>query len=104
MIRIDMTAKISLRRETLGARKDVATATWDGQIYRAESYKGASMALARLLVAAGCPDQPYEAGRKGKRDFYGPSLHRLAKLAVAEPDSGGGPRFIEWQPRPEIAA
>ena len=64
---------------------DVASAEWDGQPFTAQSRSGASMVLARRLVAAGCPDQPWECrNREGQRTVYGASLHRLAGLMVRD--------------------
>jgi len=45
------------------------------------------MALARVLVEAGAPDQPWRVPGR----LHGPSLHRLARLTVTE--TGGGVRF-----------
>jgi hypothetical protein len=68
-------------------------------MFEAGSRYGATMAVARQLVEAGCPDQPWEAGRPGKRDLIGPSLHRLARLTVVEngdvgPRGGNGDRPV----------
>jgi hypothetical protein len=64
---------------------DQATATWQDQQFIATSTHGSSMALARKLVAAGCPEQPWEAySPGGQRLFFGPSLHRLAGLTIHE--------------------
>jgi len=49
--------------------------------YRADS----AAALARLLVAAGVPDQPWETRTAaGTRSLFGPSLHGLAGLVAEE--------------------
>lgn len=81
-----------------GARPaDQATATLDGVLYTAQSAHGASMVLARQLVAASCPDQAWEArNAKRQRTVYGNSLHALARTTI---DANG--RFIRWQPRPD---
>ena len=78
------------------ARQDAATAEWNGQRFEAVSRHGALMALARRLIDAGCPDLPWEAGRPGKRDLFGSSLHRLGRLTVGESDSGSGPVIRRW--------
>jgi hypothetical protein len=74
-----------------------ATATWSGRNFSARTQSGVTMALARELVAAGCPDQAWQAERAGAVALFGPSLHRLALLTVSE---GGrdGPRFTKYQP------
>ena len=73
-----------------GTRIDLARCTWKGQVFEAASRHGASMVLARQLVAAGCPDQPYEArDADGRLLFFGPSLHRLARLTARENDHTG---------------
>ena len=67
--------------------RDIAECEWRGQRYTAASSHGAAMALARQLVAAGAPDQPWcVPGR-----LHGRSLHGLARLTVTETD--GGVRF-----------
>ncbi|MCU4161275.1 hypothetical protein AiwAL_14375 [Acidiphilium sp. AL] len=69
---------------------DIAEAMFAGQSYTATSRNGATMKLARMLVADGCPDQPVEArGRDDGLRFTVPSLHRLARLTISEPDRGG---------------
>jgi hypothetical protein len=68
---------------------DIAEAEHDRQPFRAVSRHGATMALARLLKAAGVPDGPWQAiGTDGRLRFYGPSLHRLAALTIADSDDG----------------
>ena len=67
-----------------------------GVLYTAQSAHGASMALARQLVAAGCPDEPWEARTpEGQRTVYGSSIHQLARTTI---DSNG--RFVRWRPHP----
>jgi len=63
---------------------DHAEAEWNGQIYRAKACS-ATTALARQLVAAGCPEQPWESYDE-KRDRYqwGASLHWWATREVTE--------------------
>ncbi len=46
------------------------------------------MALPRLLVAAGVPDQPWQAERTGRPVLRRPSLHRLAGLTISKDDTG----------------
>ncbi len=68
-----------------GRPPDYAEAWWGPVLFQTQSANGASMRLARELVAAGCPDQPWQAvGEDGQRRFFGKSLHRLAKLTLAE--------------------
>jgi hypothetical protein len=40
-----------------------------------------------------------DAGPDGKRRLFGPSLHRLVQLTVAE-GKNGGLRFVKWAPHP----
>ncbi len=94
VIRMELTARYTSQ----GGRRDCATCEWWGRRFEAVSRHGATMALARLLVEAGCPDLPWEAGRPGKRDMFGPSLHRLAGLTVEENDHHG-PVFRPFKPR-----
>lgn len=64
------------------------------------SRDGATMALARRMVAAGAPDGPWQAiGPDRRARFYGRSLHRLALLTIAEGDSGL--RLVRWAARPD---
>ena len=63
--------------------------------HRAESRHGATMALARILVAGGVPDGPWQAERNGVPVMRGPSLHRLAGLTITE--DGGRERIIKWR-------
>ena len=100
MIRMELTAKYSASGDYRGVRQDAATAVWDGKTYQATSRHGATMALARQLVAAGCPDQPWEAGRPGRRDLFGPSIHGLAQLTIHESDEDG-PVMIRHGEHPE---
>jgi len=69
----------------------VAEATWNGQTYRAASSHGATMALARQLVAAGCPDQLWRVPGR----LHGRSLHGLAKLTIEE--GADGLRFRRYR-------
>jgi hypothetical protein len=79
-----------------GRRRDVATATWDERQFRATSNRGATCELARLLVAAGCPEQPWQGTRNGARVLFGPSLHDWARWTYTETRSG--PKRVRWHP------
>ena len=69
-------------------QRDHATCAWDGREYRVLTLS-ATTALARVLVAAGCPDQPWEARTPtGTHSLYGPSLHAWAGRIVTEDDRG----------------
>ena len=76
---------------------DTAEAEWDGRVFRAASSHGASMALARQLVAAGCPDQPWHVPGR----LHGRSLHRLARLTIEE--GADGLRFRRYRETPRVA-
>lgn len=77
---------------------DIAGANLGGRTVRAVSRRGATMALARRLVAAGCADQPWQAvGVDGRLRFHGPSLHRLAGLTIRE-DDRVGPLLEAYRP------
>jgi hypothetical protein len=58
---------------------DRATAAWNGHAYACSEPAGATNALARLLMAAGCPDGPWRALRGTSVAFYGPSIHDWAR-------------------------
>ncbi len=65
------------------AAADIAQTTWNGVPYYTRSANGASMALARLLVATGCPEQPWQAvNADGQRTVYGDSLHALSRTTI----------------------
>jgi len=82
--------------------QDVAEAEFNGQTFSATTRHGATMKLARTLVEAGAADQPWQViGPDGRIRFHGPSLHRLAKLTIAEPDSGECFKIVPWAPRPD---
>jgi hypothetical protein len=63
-----------------------AEAIIDGQRYSARSRRGAPFALARVLVAAGIPDQRVQVTHKDLRGElrYRSSLHRMAELTIEE--------------------
>jgi hypothetical protein len=83
-----------------GKTQETATAPWIGRVFQASSANGATMALARQLVAAGCPDQPWEArGPDHQRRCFGQQLHRLARLTVATDG-----RFELYRPFPRRGA
>lgn len=76
--------------------QDRATCSWDGRPFEATAFS-ATTELARKLVAAGCPDQPWESRTQdGTRSLYGPSLHNWANRVVTQ-DRG---RLIQvrWRP------
>jgi hypothetical protein len=69
-------------------QRDHATCTWDGREFRVLALS-ATTSLARALVAAGCPDQPWQAFTpEGTPSLRGRSLHAWAKLTVTEGDAG----------------
>ena len=71
---------------------DTAEVEWEGKTLRLSSRHGATMRLARVLVDNGMPDQPWEGvdAKTGRPRLSGPSLHRLALLAVQDGDSEAG--------------
>jgi len=75
---------------------DHAACYWQGEERSATSTK-ATMDLARILVAAGCPDQPWQAvGTDGQRRFFGNSLHRLATRTIEESSERGSVTEAVW--------
>ena len=83
---------------------DIASTHWNGQDWAITSNKGATMDLARKLVAAGCPDQPWQAvGTDGQRRFFGNSLHRLATRTIVQGDDAPGPYERRYVPNPRYA-
>lgn len=74
-----------------------ATARWSDREFSARTQGGVTMALARKLVAAHCPDGPWRAKRDGVTVLFGQSLHRLAMLAVSDGDRGR-PKFTKCSP------
>ena len=76
------------RARTGKKQRDHATCEWEGRTFRVLALS-ATTTLARALVAAGCPDQPWQAiTPNGTKSLRGPSLHAWAKLTVAEGDQG----------------
>jgi hypothetical protein len=95
MIRIEMTTD---------RPKDCASAVVDGQRLEARSSAGAIFALCRLLVAAGVPDQAWDAvntAAHGVISLRGRSVHASAGLTV-EQRNGREARFAQFVPRPGI--
>ena len=81
---------------------DIAETAWNASAYDTRSKTGAVFALARKLVDAGCPDQPWETrGDDGQRRLHGSSLHAIARLSVS---SEPRPHFTKWAPRPDLEA
>jgi hypothetical protein len=71
------------------AQRDYATCTWDGRDFQVLK-PSATTALARMLAAAGYPDQPWQAyPPDGTPSLRGKSLHAWAKRSVTESDRGG---------------
>ena len=95
-VTITLTPRYIRSGDYTGTRIDLARCTWKGRTLETASRHGASMVLARQLVAAGCPDQPYEArDADGRLLFFGPSLYRLARLTIREADTIG-PRIVPF--------
>ncbi len=80
-----------------------ARAEWAGQVYTAAGRNGIVPAMARVLIAAGCPDGPWRAARDGRLVMTGPSLVGVAGLTVSDPDNGAGPRFTKYVPYRQAA-
>jgi hypothetical protein len=95
----DTTAPVVIEVSQRPDGADVAEAFVSGHCYCAISRNGATMALARQLVAADIGDGPWEArGADGLRQFFGPSLHGLSGLTVTDNDYDGL-RFRRFTPR-----
>jgi hypothetical protein len=78
--------------------REVATAMVGGQEYRAESRASCEAALARVLVGAGMPDQPWQTRtRTGTVSLRGRGLHWLAGHTIEESDKGGLKR-VKFRP------
>jgi hypothetical protein len=95
MITIDLHPAEPARPQSSG-EFFTATARWSGREFSARTQGGVTMALARELVAAGVPDQPWQAARDGKVVMTGPSLTGVAALAISDPAEGAGPRFKKF--------
>jgi hypothetical protein len=80
---------------------DLVTCDWEGQTYTAVSRRGATMALARTLCAAGAPDGPWVGvgARDGKKRLHGRSLSALSTLTIRE-SATRGPELVKWTPYP----
>ncbi len=75
-----------------------ATITLDGATISATAATGATMQLARKIIAAGYPDAPWEArGSDGALRLHGPSIQRLAGWTVSETERRG-PRLRRFRP------
>jgi hypothetical protein len=86
----DTTAPVLIKVSQRPNGADVAEAVVSGRRFVAVSRNGATMALARQLVAAGVGDRPWQArGAEGPRRFFGSSLHRLSRLTIADNDDDG---------------
>ena len=79
--------RITVKTDTQG--RDTASCEWADEAFTITSSNGAVLALCRSLIAAGCPDLPWEvAGR-----FSG-TVHAAAVRTVS--DTSFGP----WAPHP----
>jgi hypothetical protein len=79
---------------------EVASAVLDDVTYRESSRSSCVAKLARALVAAGIPDQPWQAvSPNGTVALRGRSLHGIAKTTITESDRGGLGRRT-WHPHP----
>ena len=68
-------------------------------LYTALGHQAASLGkIARLLIANGVPDQPWQTIRSGKTAMYGPSLANIAAFDVRENDTST--RHVKWSPSP----
>jgi hypothetical protein len=82
-----------------GAPKDQATARSGGALPATAATNGAACEMAREMVAAGCPDQPWKArNAEGRRTVYGSSLAALARTAI-----DANCRFVRWHRYPDNA-
>lgn len=73
-------------------RLDIATCEWNGTLWRSEA-PSACTTLARTLIAAGCPEQPWQAAdTAGNRILVGNSIRQLAQIEARETGSG-----IRWR-------
>lgn len=110
MIRITQHPPEHTRTPSNGC-KWLARCTVDGVDYEASSRRGASIELARVLVAAGIPDQPVEVwdqdgaprGRQTNApSLRWPSLHKMAGWTYKESDQPL--RRARWYPAPDLDA
>ena len=67
-----------------------------------QASKGPLGPLCRKLLAAGHPDQPWQATRDGEVVLSGRSIAWLAGRDCVE-TQGGGPRMVPWHPYPGTA-
>ena len=75
---------------------------WPALRHEARSRLSCEAALARVLVEAGVPDQPWQTVNvAGTVCLRGKSLHRLAQRTVVEPDNERL-RQARFQPRPAV--
>lgn len=77
-----------------------AAAEWNGTTHSVTSRSEPACKLARLLVALGCPDQPWKASQGGTVVWRGRSLLGWAGMAVTEGDRMA-PKFVKFVPMPE---
>jgi hypothetical protein len=77
-----------------------ASCEWRGQSFEAVSRSGASHALCRKLVEAGCPDRPLEVfNAEGRLSLTFKSIHRAAGRTIKE--SASCPiATVPYQPHP----
>lgn len=85
-------------RIELSERRDGADMATHGDTVAEHPKASAVHLLARKLVQAGAPDQPWEAYRSGALCLRGRSLHELA--AVDKRDADAGIKTTLWQPFP----
>lgn len=83
---------------------EVASAVVEGHRYEARSRNSGEATLARILVEAGVPDQPWTSYTPtGTPALRGRSIHRLALTSIKEAD-GESLRVVRYQPHPLITA
>ena len=81
--------KVTSRRAHTGKPQRVyAQCEWNGQTVSVLQLS-AITALARKLLNASCPDQPWESQVDGQPSLHGSSLHACAKRIIVERDRGG---------------
>jgi hypothetical protein len=75
---------------------DIATTTSNGRVFTEQSRASAICQLARALVAAGIPDQPWLAyAANGTLSMRGPSIHRMAELTIKDSPL----RWVKYHPQ-----